>query len=133
VHFVHGQPSGRARRTRLCANALAFRNVDLSPDDPVSAWPFEAIQTALECGGLSHWRRLTDEIRAYPLGPVACRIEKVLGYSRPYGVAVAMERAIAQARKAAETSEREAAADGDGDIASLVDTWRDWVTEEDSD
>ena len=26
---------------------LAFRNVDASPDDPVSEWPLEAIQTAL--------------------------------------------------------------------------------------
>ena len=31
---------------------LAFRNVDASPDDPVSEWPQEAIQTALERGGL---------------------------------------------------------------------------------
>jgi transcriptional regulator with XRE-family HTH domain len=89
---------------------FAFRNVDLSPDDPVSAWPLEAIQTALERGGLSYWRRLADEIGAHPWGPVARRVEEVLGYSRPYGVAVAMERAVARARETAETSEREAVA-----------------------
>jgi hypothetical protein len=37
---------------------LAFRNVDVSPTTPVSAWPLEAIQTALERGGLGDWRRL---------------------------------------------------------------------------
>ncbi len=68
-------------------NPLAFRNVDVSPDDPVSEWPLEAIQTALERGGLSHWRRLAAAVRAQPWGPVARQIEEVLTYSRPYGVA----------------------------------------------
>lgn len=90
--------------------ALAFRNVDASPDDPVSEWPLEAIQTALQRGGLSHWRRLGKAIRAEPWGPVARRVEEVLTYSRPYGVADAMERIIARTREAAETSERRAVA-----------------------
>ena len=91
-------------------SSLAFRNVDASPDDPVSEWPLEAIQTALERGGLSHWRRLADAVRAQPWGPVARRIEEVLTYSRPYGVAEAMERAISHARQEAEAAERRAVA-----------------------
>lgn len=98
-------------------NPLSFRNVDASPDDPVSEWPHEAIQTALERGGLSHWRRLAEAIRAEPWGPVARRVEEVLGYSRPYGVAEAMERVIGQAREEAERSEREAVA---AEIGTLV-------------
>lgn len=98
---------------------LAFRNVDASPDDPVSEWPQEAIQTALERGGLEHWRRLTDTIRVEPWGPVARRVEEVLTYSRPYGVAEAMARAISRAREAAEASEREAVA---AEIDRLVRT-----------
>jgi DNA-binding transcriptional regulator YiaG len=89
---------------------LAFRNVDASPEDPVGEWPLEAIQTALERGGLSHWRRLASAIQAQPWGPIARRVEEVLTYSRPYGVASAMERVIAAAREAAETAEREAVA-----------------------
>jgi DNA-binding transcriptional regulator YiaG len=89
---------------------LAFRNVDASPEDPVSEWPLEAIQTALERGGLSHWRRLAKAIRAQPWGPLARRVEEVLTYSRPYGVAPAMERVIAKAREEAEAAEREAVA-----------------------
>lgn len=86
---------------------LAFRNVDASPRDSVSSWPVEAIQTALERGGLSDWRRLAAEIRDQPWGPVARQIEEVLGYSRPYGIAEAMELVIARARTEAERSERD--------------------------
>ncbi len=97
---------------------LIFRNVNASPDDPVTQWPQEAIQAALERGSLSHWRRLTRAIRADPWGPVARRVEEVLTYSRPYGVAKAMERIVARAREAAEASERQAVV---AEVARLVD------------
>lgn len=45
---------------------LVFRNVDTSPDEPVSEWPVEAIQTALERGSLPHWRRLATAIKHAP-------------------------------------------------------------------
>lgn len=89
-------------------STLAFRNVDVSPGDPGSEWPQEAIQTALERGGLSHWRRLGEAVRVDPWGSVARRIEEVLSYSRPYGVAPALERVISRAREDAEGAEREA-------------------------
>jgi DNA-binding transcriptional regulator YiaG len=85
---------------------LVFRNVDVSPDDPVEVWPSEAIQTALERGSLKHWRRLAVAIKAQPWGPVARDVEDVLTYSRPYGVAKVMERVIDKARRDAETAER---------------------------
>ncbi|HSR94105.1 MAG TPA: helix-turn-helix transcriptional regulator [Solirubrobacterales bacterium] len=91
-------------------NTLTFRNIDTSPDDPVSEWPQEAIQTALERGSLSHWRRLAEAIQTEPWGPATRRVEEVLTYNRPYGVAEAMERVIGQAREEAEKSEREAVA-----------------------
>jgi DNA-binding transcriptional regulator YiaG len=99
-------------------SALAFRNVDVSPTDPVSAWPSEGIQTALERGGLADWRRLAAAIQAEPWGPITRRVEEVLTYSCPYGVAAAFERAIAQSRAAAEAAEREAVA---VEIRGLVD------------
>jgi DNA-binding transcriptional regulator YiaG len=97
--------------------ALNFRNVDASPDDPVEKWPLEAIQTALERGSLKHWRRLAAAIQAQPWGPVARAVEEVLTYSRPYGVAAAMERVIERARRSAETAERTAVA---SDIQRLI-------------
>ncbi len=96
---------------------LVFRNVDASPDDPVTEWPLEAIQTALERGGLSHWRRLAAAVRAQPWGPVARQIEEVLTYSRPYGVAKLMERIISNARQEVAAAERAAVA---AEVAELV-------------
>jgi DNA-binding transcriptional regulator YiaG len=98
---------------------LTFRNVDASPDDPVSDWPLEAIQTALERGGLSHWRRLADAVRAQPWGPVARGIEEVLTYSRPYGVAEGMEGVISDARQKMVAAERAAVAT---EVAELVES-----------
>lgn len=98
---------------------LAFRNVDASPSDPVSEWPLEAIQTALERGGLSHWRRLAAAVHADPWGPAARLVEEVLRYSRPYGVAPLMEQLISRAREVAESSEREAVA---AEVRQLIET-----------
>jgi hypothetical protein len=49
--------------------SLAFRNIDVSPEDPVEVWPTEAVLAALERGGLGHWRRLTAAIDEDPWGP----------------------------------------------------------------
>lgn len=99
-------------------SALVFRNVDASPQDPVSTWPLEAIQTALERGGLEDWRRMVSAIQADPWGPVARRLEEVLAWSRPYGIALAFERAIARARAATEGEERAAIASEVGRLVS---------------
>lgn len=86
---------------------LAFRNLTVTPSDPVSQWPTEAVQTALERGDLTHWQRLTAEIRRHPWGRTARQVEEVLSYTRPYGVAEALEAVLARAREREERSERE--------------------------
>lgn len=88
--------------------ALRFRNLNVSPDDPVEQWPVEAIQTALERGSIRDWRRLIAAIDRDPWGGTARRVEHVLTYSRPYGVANLMDRILRSAKAAAEQSEREA-------------------------
>jgi hypothetical protein len=86
---------------------LAFRNLTLDPSAPVSEWPTEAVQTALERGDLADWYRLAAEVRRRPWGRTARQIEEALSYSRPYGVAEVMETVIARARTRAERWERE--------------------------
>jgi DNA-binding transcriptional regulator YiaG len=86
--------------------ALTFRNLAISPDDPVSTWPTEAVQTALERGDLDDWRRLADEIKRDPWGRTARQVEEVLSHSRPFGVAELMESALADIRAAVEARER---------------------------
>lgn len=97
--------------------SLAFRNIDVDPDDPVETWPTEGVLTALERGGLTHWRRLAAAVRADPWGPVARRVEEALSVTRPYGAAELMEDAIAAARSRTEGRERAEVA---AEIAELV-------------
>lgn len=85
---------------------LRFRNVAADPRDPVTEWPDEAVQTALERGGLTDYRRLVAEIRTDPYGEVARRIERVLRYSRPYGAAALLEQALARHRARVAAAER---------------------------
>lgn len=87
--------------------ALTFRNLTIDPFAPVTDWPTEAIQTALERGDLADWHRLAVEVGQRPWGRTARKLEEVLGYSRPYGVAEALEAVIARARARAEQRERE--------------------------
>ena len=61
----------------------------------------------------SDWDAVTEV-----LGAVAAEMEEVLTYSRPYGVAKAMERIVARAREAAEASERQAVA---VEVVRLID------------
>lgn len=86
---------------------LAFRNLDITPDASVSSWPTEAVQAALERGDLEHWRRIVAEVNRDPWGRIARQLEEVLSHSRPYGIADAMDVALAGARRHAEAEERE--------------------------
>lgn len=85
---------------------LAFRNLTITPDARVSVWPTEAVQIALERGDLSDWRRIVAEIKREPWGRTARQVEEVLGYSRPYGIAEAMEAVLAEIRADVEADER---------------------------
>jgi DNA-binding transcriptional regulator YiaG len=89
---------------------LAFRNLTITPDAPVSEWPTEAVQAALERGDLADWHRIVAEMQADPWGRTARQVEEVLSHSRPYGVAEAMETALSRARDRAEAKERAAVA-----------------------
>jgi len=37
---------------------LKFRNIDVSPDDPVEKWGVEGILCAFERGGVNDWRKI---------------------------------------------------------------------------
>jgi DNA-binding transcriptional regulator YiaG len=89
---------------------LAFRNLTITADAPVADWPTEAVQTALERGDLADWHRIVVAVQADPWGRTARQLEEVLSHSRPYGVAEAMETALARARERAEANESAAVA-----------------------
>lgn len=90
--------------------SLSFRNLNVSPSDPVDQWPTEAVQTTLERGDLGDWQRLTAQIRKAPWGTTARQVEEILTHSRPYGVAEAMEHVITRARARRAAEERDVVA-----------------------
>lgn len=89
---------------------LLFRNLTTDVSDPVTEWPTEAVQAALERGDLHDWHRLVAVIDHDPWGRTARQVEEVLSHSRPYGVAEAMETVIDRARERAQRRERETVA-----------------------
>lgn len=89
---------------------LAFRNLAVDSTEPVSTWPTEAVQAALERGDLADWQRIATEIRTDLWGRTARQVEEVLTHSRPYGVAEVMESVVDRARRRVEACEREAVA-----------------------
>jgi DNA-binding transcriptional regulator YiaG len=96
---------------------LQFRNVDADPSDPVESWPYEALVTAIERGGLLVWRRIATAVRADPWGPVARSIEDYAGYAEPSPALTLLLRAVARARDAAA---REEAAQVCAEVRALV-------------
>jgi ribosome-binding protein aMBF1 (putative translation factor) len=89
---------------------LAFRNLTITPDAPVSEWPTEAVQAALERGDLADWHRIVAAMQADPWGRTARQVEEALSHSRPYGVTEAMQTVLSRARQRAEANERAAVA-----------------------
>lgn len=88
-------------------SALKFRNISASVEDPVEAWPFEGILTAVERGTLPDWRRLATAIRADPWGPVAQQVLEAVEMSRPYGTSELLVSVVDRTRREAAQAERE--------------------------
>lgn len=85
---------------------LQFRNVDASPSDPVTTWPYEALVTAIERGLVPDWQPLFAEIKTRPWGPVAREIEQYLSYAPPSGTTTLFALAVERARHRMEERER---------------------------
>jgi DNA-binding transcriptional regulator YiaG len=98
--------------------ALRFRNISVSPEDPVETWPFEGILAAVDRGTLPDWRRLAAAIKADPWGPVAQQVLEAISLSRPYGTTELLQGVVSRARLQAAESERRAVA---SEIRELVD------------
>lgn len=52
-----------------------FRNIQATPDDPVSDWGFEGLLAAIERGGMKLWDRIAAELHRHPHGSVARLLE----------------------------------------------------------
>lgn len=53
-----------------------FRNINATPDDPVTQWGFEGLLAAIERGSMKSWHRIAVELRRHPHGAVARLLEE---------------------------------------------------------
>lgn len=58
--------------------ALQFRNLDVTPLDPVEQWGPEGLLAAIERGQLSDWRRIAKAVKADPHGSVAADLDEAI-------------------------------------------------------
>jgi DNA-binding transcriptional regulator YiaG len=96
---------------------MHFRNLDFNPDAPMDRWPAEAIETVMDRGSLSEWRRLADAIRQNPWGPAARTAETVAAWGEHYGIDALMINVIRHARE-------DIAQRGRAEYAAQIRSWR---------
>jgi DNA-binding transcriptional regulator YiaG len=96
---------------------LRFRNVDFDPAQPLDRWPAEAIETLIDRGSRSDWRRLARAIRRNPWGPAARTAEAVVAWGEHYGVDVLIANIVRHARE-------DVALEGRTRYAAQIRAWR---------
>jgi len=96
---------------------VRFRNLDFDPAAPLDRWPAEAIETLIDRGSLSDWRRLADTIRHNPWGPAARTAETVVAWGEHYGADALIASVIRRAR-------RDVALRGRAEYAAQIRSWR---------
>lgn len=86
---------------------VAFRNITATPDDPVVAWGFEGLLTAIERGSMKEWNRIAAEVRKLPYGAVARLLEdEVIDAISPEGERALFRKVLERARRNAELEAR---------------------------
>lgn len=77
---------------------LRFRNLTVTPDDPVEEWGTEGLLTAVDRGSLQDWRRIVTAIRLDPFSATAAQLEAALALAEDAGVVTALRRQLTAAR-----------------------------------
>lgn len=96
---------------------IRFRNLDFDHREPMDLWPAEAIQTVIDRGSLSDWRRLAEAIRRNPWGPSARTAETVTSWGEHYGVDALISNIIRHARE-------DVTLQGRAEYAAQIRSWR---------
>ena len=86
--------------------SVRFRNVDASPADDVTTWPYEALVTVIERGLVTDWQPVFAAVRRQPWGPVAREVERIAATTTDVAVGRLFAMAVARARADAERVER---------------------------
>lgn len=87
---------------------LAFRNLNITPGDPVDQWGVEGLLAAIERGDITHWRRIARALREQPRGKVSKELAEVLQLVENPAMAVLFGRIQRRVLREAEERERSA-------------------------
>lgn len=90
--------------------AVQFRNVEGSPSDPVTSWPYEGLVAVLEDGLVADWQPVITEIRRAPWGDVARAVEHFCTYCDDRPLATLFSLIVVRARERTEAAEKAAVA-----------------------
>lgn len=88
--------------------ALKFRNLNVSPADPVESWGFEGLLSAVERGDIRDWRRIAQALRWEPRGKVAGELREVLDSVENPAMVKLFGEVLRNAAAAQESEERQA-------------------------
>lgn len=91
--------------------SLKFRNLEVSPDDPVECWGFEGLLAAVDRGSLPQWRKIVRALRTDPRGKVAADLREVIATAEDVAVANILERILDEEQRADDERDKEAAAE----------------------
>lgn len=86
---------------------LKFRNLTVSPRDPVDQWGFEGLLAAVERGDINDWHRIADALREDPRGKVADELEEVAEAAENPAIPSLLQRILQRSLKDAEAAERQ--------------------------
>lgn len=86
--------------------ALQFRNLIVTPDDPVEDWGVEGLLAAVDRGDLADWRRIIAAVRREPWGGVAQALGQVFAVASDSGVTSALRHAVAGIHSQVEEGEK---------------------------
>ncbi len=78
---------------------LKFRNIDVTPEDPVQAWGVEGILAAIERGSLEHWSKIAHAVDRDPWGDTSLDLEEALDIAQSPGVVGALNECLKRSRE----------------------------------
>lgn len=87
---------------------VSFRNVEVSPGDDVTTWPYEALVTVVERGLVADWQVVFAEVRRRPWGPVARKVERIAAATDDAAAGRLFALVVERARLDMEHAERDA-------------------------
>jgi len=90
---------------------LTFRNLTVSPDDPVDRWGFEGLLAAIERGDIRDWHRIAGELKRNPRGKVAAELVEVSETAENTAIPLLLRRVLRRSLEESDAQDRQEVVD----------------------